>query len=71
MLKTPEELENIFKHHPPADGQEKKYVEVRTAALEFAIVLNRICPPSSETAVAIRKAREAMFYGNAAIACNS
>ena len=70
MSFTPDELENIFRHHPPSGDQEKRYVEVRTAALQMATTLNRYCPESREKTVAIRKIREAMFYGNAAIACN-
>lgn len=63
------QLDNWFVHHPPEVGQAEKYQEIREAGKRFAEVIVRHCPPSADTTAAIRKAREAVFTANAAIAC--
>jgi hypothetical protein len=67
---SPEELNNMFKHHPPTQSKAMKHEIVRASCRSLATVLVDVCPPSLERDTAIEKLRETMHWGNSAIACN-
>jgi len=69
MKITEERLLNWFTYHPPSPEQAIAYGELRDAGLEFARTILRLTPPSADQSAAIRKVREAVATGNAAIAC--
>lgn len=70
-LMTEEQLiAEIFKYHAPTPDQLPRYAAIRQAAKNMAEVLMANCPPSADRTAAIRKIREAMMTGNAAIALN-
>ena len=66
---TPEQLDNWFSHHPPSSDGLTKYNHIRAAALNFAQVLNELCPESADKTCAIRHIRDAMMTANSSIAC--
>ncbi len=63
------DLERWFTYHPSSPGQEKKYEQIREAALAFSIIIVATTPSSPDQTTAIRKIREAVMTANAAIAC--
>lgn len=64
----PFDLPELFRYHPPSEGQREKYAELRSCALSFAEAIEHLCPPCPDTTAAIRKVREALMTANAAIA---
>ena len=67
-----EQITQSFTYHPPLDSraQPQRYEQIRAAGREFALLLAAQCPDSAELANAIKAAREAVMWANAAIACN-
>jgi len=65
-----EDLENRFTYHRPITGQPKKYEKIRNTALEFALLLDELCPDSRELSLAITKLEECSMWANASIARN-
>lgn len=61
-------LQNRFSYHSPKPGQPAKYADVRSAGLNLAEVIMSNAPGCAEQALAVRKAEEAVFWANAAIA---
>lgn len=67
---TVNDLEHLFKHHPPSNDMEiERYRRVREAGLAFAKVILAEAPGCPDQSTAIRKVREAVMTANAAIAC--
>lgn len=67
---TDEQLRNWFTHHPPPDERMvESYEAIRAAGLAFATVIRDRTPPSADQTHAIRTAREAVLWANAALAC--
>ncbi len=66
---TDSDLQRWFRHRPPLGDQADRYVKIRAAALELAITIRNLTPPSPDQTTAIRKIREAVMTANAAIAC--
>ena len=64
------ELQNRFIYHPPIDGQQEKYEELRAKGLELAQLIANHCPESREQSLAVRKVEEAIFWAIASIARN-
>jgi hypothetical protein len=64
-----EVLDNWFKYHSPTPDQVAVYAKLRSAALDFAKVINDLVPDSADKTASIRKVREAVMTANAAIAC--
>lgn len=62
------ELTHRFTYHPPKDGQESQYEDIRAAGLDFAEAINFECPDSPELSTALSKIDEAVMWANAAIA---
>jgi hypothetical protein len=65
-----EDLENRFTYHRPITGQPEKYEKIRNTALEFALLLDELCPDSRELSLAITKLEECSMWANASIARN-
>jgi hypothetical protein len=65
------DLQNRFTYHPPTGLQVDTYNDIRTMALNFANILNDLCPDSREKSLAITKLEEVIFWANASIARNS
>lgn len=64
-----EQIDHVFKYHPPKPEQIQQYTNLRDAARDFALFIEEICPPSADRTIAIRKVREAVMFANASIAC--
>jgi hypothetical protein len=65
-----EQIDEIFCYHRPFGSQPARYVEIRTAARAFAMLLDRNCPNSREKSLAITSLQQAVMWANAAIAIN-
>jgi hypothetical protein len=64
------EIEKRFTYHAPKGDQPKKYELIRSAAHEFAEILNSLCPESREKSLAFTALEEAVMWANASIARN-
>lgn len=62
------DLRHRFTYHPPTAGQPEQYVQIRQAAYACATLIETLCPPGRESAVAFTKLEEAVMWANAAIA---
>ncbi len=65
------DLENRFTYHAPKPEQIDKYLKVRQMQLDFAIIINELCPESREKSLAITHLEEVGYWCNAGIARNS
>jgi hypothetical protein len=65
-----QELEKRFTYHAPKGEQPKKYELIRSAAHEFAELLNSLCPDSREKSLAVTSLEEAVMWANASVARN-
>lgn len=65
----PDKLEAWFTYHAPTPDQLPKYEAIRSAALQFARVIEQNTPASADQTAALRKIREAVMTANASIAC--
>jgi hypothetical protein len=69
---TSEAIEDMTAYHPPSNADvATQHLDIRTATKNFMIAVNDIAPECPEKTTAINKAREAMFWANAAIACHA
>jgi len=64
-----DQLKNWFTFHPPTEGQNEAYRELREKGLELAELIHRVVPESADQSDAIRKVREAVMTANSGIAC--
>lgn len=62
------QLDNIFTYHPPILDQPSRYVQLRDAAKELALLIVTQTPPSREQSLAITHLEQSIFFSNAAIA---
>ena len=62
------DIENIYKYHPPKEGQAQQYGAIRAKAKELAELIQAACPNSRERAVAFTNLETAVMWANAAIA---
>ncbi len=70
---TPEQvarLENTFTYHAPKAGQNERYIALRNAAKDFAILIMQFTPGSREQSLALTKLEEVVMWSNASIARN-
>jgi len=63
-------LKHRFTYHPPFEGQVPRYEGIREMALDFAVYLHEVCPPSRDLTRAFNKLDECVMLANAAIARN-
>lgn len=69
---TEDQIRNQFSFHPPASTETAELHEaVRGKLRELAYWFNEKLPEGPTKTVAIGKLREAMFYANASIACDT
>jgi ABC-type sugar transport system substrate-binding protein len=61
-------VEHLFTYQPPKPQDIEKYTLLRKAAKDFAEVLLTVTPSCADQSSAIRAIREAVAWGNAAIA---
>jgi hypothetical protein len=64
------DLDALFTYHPPRGDQAERFERLRTAAREYARLIQSLTPSSPEQTLAIRKVHEASMQANAAIAVN-
>ncbi len=65
------DLENRFTHHPPPDDDTlARYVRIREACLQLALLIDALTPDSREKSLSITTLEESMMWANAAIARN-
>lgn len=64
------ELKNRFMYHSPKTEQMAKYQKIRNHALNFALLINEMCPESREKSLAITHLEDAVYCANASIARN-
>ena len=63
-------IENNFTYHPPKEGQQDRYVGIRSAAKDLALYIVSNTPPSREQSIALTQIEDAVMWANAAIARN-
>jgi hypothetical protein len=63
-----DELAIRFTYHPPERGQQERYQEMRSQALDLADLIVSSTPDSREQALAITHLEQAVMWANAAIA---
>ena len=64
------DLDALFTYHPPRGDQAERFERLRTAAREYARLIQSLTPSSPEQTLAIRKVHEASMQANSAIAVN-
>ena len=69
MTMYPDFLRHVFTHHSPQGDQPQRYERIRELGYRLARGLCELAPPCADLSAAIRKVREAVATGNAAIAC--
>ena len=73
---TMEKIDNWFTYHPPIVStdikidQVNRYNMLRQGGKNLAEIMFRLCPESPELSTAMSHLRTAIFWANAAIACN-
>lgn len=63
-------LENRFTYHAPTPDKVRRHETIRNLCWELAKSINKLCPDSRESAVAITKVEEVAMWAMAAIARN-
>lgn len=66
MAPDPQNLDHIFKYHPPVEFDVQSYERIRDAGKAFAEVIVAETPYSADQTTAIRKVEEAVMWANAA-----
>mgnify|MGYP003404728474 FL=1 len=64
------DLDKRFTYHAPKGDQTNRYVDLREAAKELALLIVKLTPQSREQALALTNLEQASFWANAAIARN-
>lgn len=64
---TAAEIYDMFKFNRPQGDQGERYIKIREAAREFALVIAMNTDPSADQTAAVRKVREAMHTASDAI----
>lgn len=64
------DIENRFTYHPPQGDQPNRYEAIRSAAKEFAYLIDGAAPDSREKSLALTHLEEAVMWANAGIARN-
>lgn len=63
-----EQIEEWFTYHTPTEDQQKRFIELRAAAKNFAYAILANTKPSADQSAAFRLLREATMTANASIA---
>lgn len=64
------DIENTFTYHAPFGDQAERYAEIRKAAKDLALTMERACPGSRELLLALTAVQQAAMWANASIAIN-
>ncbi|MGH7124894.1 MAG: DUF7681 family protein [Stellaceae bacterium] len=59
-----------FTYHSPKPTQTGRYMAIREAAGDFALLIAESCPDSREKSLALTNLEQAVMWANAAIARN-
>lgn len=70
MEVTKENLDQIFRYHPPNGSQVERYQALRDGAKAYARLILDTCPPSRERAVALTNLQLTNMAANLSIAVN-
>ena len=62
------EIETRFTYVAPKGDQPQRYVTLRAAGKELALLINRSCPPSREKELALTHLDSVIMFANASIA---
>jgi hypothetical protein len=62
------QIEEWFTYHSPNDEQQKRYLELRSAAKNMAYSIKVCTKPSADQSAAFRLLRECVMTANASIA---
>lgn len=65
---TEQNVDQVFKYHPPTEDQIPRYHEIREGARGFAKLLLRVVPRGADRSAALRHLRECVMNANAAVA---
>lgn len=65
-----DELNNRFTYHAPKESQPERYVALREAGKQLALLILQTSHKSREQSTALTKLEEALFWANAGIARN-
>lgn len=65
-----DDLKVRFTYHAPQGTAPDRFVAIREKALEFATIIDILCPMGREKALAVTKLEEVVMWANAAIARN-
>jgi hypothetical protein len=68
---TKSRIDNKFTYHPPKPEQIEMYTELREAGKQMALLIDKLCPMSSEREMAMLKIDETIMWANASIARNT
>lgn len=66
---TEDQIDHWFTYHVPTPEDQKKYMNIRDSAKNFAKIILASTPPSADQTAAIRLLRECVMTANASIAC--
>lgn len=64
------ELIKRYTYHAPKNDQAERYTQLRERALEFAKLINALCPDSRERSLAFTHLDDVVYCANASIARN-
>lgn len=62
------DIQKRFTYHPPRGDQPEHYQALRAKALEFAMLINELCPEGREQSLAITNLEQVVMWANAGIA---
>lgn len=65
-----ESIRRRFTYHPPKGNQTQRYIQLRDAGKELALLIVGQTPESREQSLALTKLEEVIMWANAAIARN-
>lgn len=64
------QIEKCFTYNPPKHDQPARYVAIRDAAKDLALLIARNTPESREQSLALTNLEQTVMFANAAIARN-
>lgn len=68
--RTNDEIRRRFGFHPATDEVKSTYEQLRGAAMQYAYVVNELCPESREKSLALTSLQEASMWAICSVATN-
>ena len=62
------QIESSFTYHTPKPGQPEVYQRIRDKAKELAYIIDEVCGPTRERALAMTNLEQAVMWANAGVA---